>query len=137
MNETNNQQNQSGDVFAEVYKDVMELKHRSRGWSVASLVLGILSIICCCVWWIGLISGVLSIVLAVISRISLGYFDGLSIAGLITSIFGIMFGIFILIAEVAYINSPEFQQLLEEIKRIEEEEDNIDVFARIKGLFLK
>lgn len=142
MSETNNQQNNNqnnvkDDVFTEVYKEVMELKHRSRGWSVASLVLGILSILCCCAPIAGVIMGALSITFAVISRISLGYFDGLSIAGLITSIFGIIFGVSVIIFEYIIVTNPEIaNNILNYLERIKQMEDEtVDLFARLKGLF--
>ena len=67
-------------------------KPKTMAWSVASLVLGIISIICCCLGWTGLIFGVAAIIFSVISRKTLGYFDGMSIAGMITGIFGLVFG---------------------------------------------
>ena len=138
MKERNNQgyNSQQGDgkddVFANIYREVMQPKHNSRVWSVLSLILGIVSIICCCVWWIGVVCGVASIAFAIVSRVSLGYFDGLSIAGLITSIFGLMFGIFIIILEFIIVNSPEYAEFLKEVKRFAEEE-NIELFARLRG----
>ena len=140
MNENNNQNyngqqgNGQDDVFANVYKEVMQPKHNSRVWSVLSLILGIVSIICCCVWWLGLVAGVASIAFAIVSRVSLGYFDGLSIAGLITSIFGLMFGIFLIVISFVIVSSPEYAEFLAELERIAEEE-NIELFARLRGLF--
>lgn len=74
-----------------VYRTVVEEKKKSRAWSVAALVLGIVSILCCCIDWFGLVAGVLAVIFTVISRKNLGYFDGLSIGALITAIFGIIF----------------------------------------------
>lgn len=71
-------------------------KPKTIGWSVASLVTGILSVVTCCFGWSGLILGVAAIVFSVLSRRALGYFDGLSIAGLVLGIFGGMFGIVML-----------------------------------------
>ncbi len=65
---------------------------KTAGFSVASVVLGILSVVCCFFFWCGIIFGVLAIVLSVISRRVLGYFDKMSIAGLIVGIFGVCFG---------------------------------------------
>lgn len=65
---------------------------KTMGWSVVSLVTGILSVICCCLGWTGLVFGAAAIIFAVVSRKTLGYFDGLSIAGLILGIFGVVFG---------------------------------------------
>ena len=76
------------------YEEIFDLaKPKSRGWSVASMVLGIVSVVCCCMGWASMLSAVLAIVFAVVSRKSLGYFDGMSIAGLILGIFGSVMGI--------------------------------------------
>ncbi len=64
----------------------------SRALSVVSLVTGILSVLCCCLGWTGLIFGAVAIVTAILSRKKLDYFDGMSIAGLILGIFGFVFG---------------------------------------------
>ena len=79
---------------------------KTVAWSVASLIAGIVSVVCCSLGWTGIVLGALAIVFAILSRRMLGYFDGMSIAGLILGIFGFVFGIAIIIA----INSlpPEF-----------------------------
>ena len=99
--------NEDGAGQSYAYKTVMDGVPRSRGWSVASLVLGILSIVCCCVEYGGLIMGILAIVFSIISRRNLGYFDGMAIAGLITGMIGAVFGIAML-ALGLYLNAnPE------------------------------
>lgn len=74
-----------------VYKNVIRNKEQRRTWSVVSVVLAALSVILCYFSWVGLAFGVLSIASALISRKNLGYFDKLSLAGLIIGIFGIVF----------------------------------------------
>ncbi len=74
-----------------------ENKQKSRVWSIASLVTGILAVICCCMGWTGIVFGAAAIATAIVSRVKLGYFDGLSIAGLILGIFGFVFGIMIVV----------------------------------------
>ena len=71
---------------------------KTIAWSVASLVVGILSVVCCCFGWSGLVLGALAIVFAILSRRDLGYFDGLSIAGLVLGIFGAIFGIAMIVS---------------------------------------
>ena len=73
-------------------------KPKTMGWSVVSLVTGIISVICCCLGITGLLFGAAAVVTAIISRKVLGYFDGLSIAGLVLGIFGIVFGLSIAIS---------------------------------------
>ena len=89
------------------YKTVMDGVPRSRGWSVASMVLGILSVLCCCITYGGLIMGALAIVFAIVSRRNLGYFDGMAIAGLVLGIIGAVFGIMTIISEIYLSANPE------------------------------
>lgn len=90
---TGSKEQGTGEEKGYAYKTVMDGVPRSRGWSVASLVIGILSVLCCCITYGGLIMGVLAIVFAVISRRNLGYFDGMAIAGLVLGIIGTVFGV--------------------------------------------
>jgi 1,4-dihydroxy-2-naphthoate octaprenyltransferase len=89
---------------------------KTVAWSVASLIAGIVSVVCCSLGWTGIILGVLGVVFAILSRRMLGYFDGMSIAGLILGIFGFVFGVALIVA----MNSlpPE---LWEEVKKFWEE----------------
>lgn len=82
----------SADGEDRYYEIFEKSKHKTLGWSVASLTFGIISVICCLFGWVGLIFGIVAAVFSVISRISLGFFDGMSVAGLILGIFGIVFG---------------------------------------------
>ena len=81
-------------------------KPKTRGWAVASMVLGILSVVCCCFGWSGILMGAGAVILAIVSRRNLGFFDGMTIAGLILGIFGFVFGATILI--YTYTLPPEF-----------------------------
>lgn len=89
----------------------------TRAWSVASLILGIASLLCCCLSWGAAVAGVIAIVCAIISRRTLGYFDGLAVAGLIVGIIGTVFGIYMGVI----MNSDSFQQILDELLRDLEE----------------
>ena len=82
QNNFNNQDNNDQDQF--LYEKVMLNKKNSRAWSVASLAVSIVSLLCCCfVDWLGMILSAAAIVFALISRKNIGYFDGFSLAGLI------------------------------------------------------
>ena len=70
---------------------------KTLGWSVASLVMGAVSLFTCSFGWASIIFGALAIIFAVTSRRILGYFDGKSIFGLILGIFGTVFGLGIII----------------------------------------
>ena len=120
MNEQENKSTRSpenGEDIIGVYKDVIKGKNLTRAWSVASFVLGIFSIVCCCTCWAGLVAGLLAIVFAIVSRRALGYFDGMSLSGLITAIFGVVFSILMIAMTYAYVQSPEFVVLYEEIMK--------------------
>ena len=60
----------------------MEEQNASKGLSVASLILGILSMLCCC---IGFPFAIIGIILAIVSLVKHKGGKGLAIAGLITS----------------------------------------------------
>ena len=70
---------------------------KTLGWSVASLVMGIVSLSTCPFGWASIVFGVLAIIFAVVSRVILGYFDGKCICGLILGIFGTVFGVAMII----------------------------------------
>ena len=117
MNEQNNNYNipnSSEGEGAYVYAQTPNLNNSnpSRAWSVAALVLGILSILCCCSYVITAVMVVLAIVCAVVSRKNLGYFDGISIAGLITAIFGFVILVSNVVVDVFF--AEEISRYLEE-----------------------
>ncbi|MBR2650270.1 MAG: DUF4190 domain-containing protein [Clostridia bacterium] len=76
-----------------------EDKPKSKIWSVISLVLGMISVALSPLGWVSLILGVAAIAFAIVSRVSLKYFDGMAVAGLILGIFGIVFGIAVIMIE--------------------------------------
>jgi hypothetical protein len=66
-------------------------QNKSNGYGIASLVLGIISIILCWAPLVGLVSGILGIIFyAKQKRISP---SGLAVGGLVTSIIGLVFSI--------------------------------------------
>ena len=81
-------------------------KPKTKLFSIIALVFGILSVAFCSAAYFAIIVAVAAIVFAVISRIKLGYFDGMTIAGLIIAIFGLVLGIFMVIA--INVIDPEF-----------------------------
>ena len=76
-----------------VYKAVMKDDSNRRTFSVLSLILSVLSVFLFVIPWIGIILGFVGVGLSLISRKKLEYFDGLSLAGLIVGIFGIVFAL--------------------------------------------
>ena len=106
--------------------------YKTRGWSVAALVLSIISVLCCCVYWLGLFTGAFAIVCAVISRKTLGYFDGLSVAAIIVSIFGVVFSAVMTYITLVVMSDPEFIDML---KR-ELESQGVDLSGTLLRLFI-
>ena len=100
--------------------DMINTGRKSRAWSVASLVLAIASILCCCIPVAGLVFGGGALLFAIISRVNLGYFDGLSITGLIVAIFGIVF----CISAIVFTGSEFYREFVEEFSKSFEEEYN-------------
>ena len=97
------------------YKTVMDGVPRSRGWSVASMVLGILSILCCCFTYVPLVLSVLAIVFSIVSRRNLGYFDGMAIAGLVMGIIGFIFSVVAIVGDLYLQANPDLlNQILEQ-----------------------
>ena len=92
-------------------------KPKTYGWSVVSFVCGLISVICCCLGVTGIVLGVVAIIASVVSRKSLGYFDGLSISGLVLGIFGLVFGISIL-AAVAMLGEEFWEEYMEEFNKM-------------------
>ena len=118
----NGQNQNNGDDY--VYKKVMLDKQHSRAWSVLSLTASIGSLLCCCFSSVGIILGILAIVFAIISRRNIGYFDGLSLAGLIVGIFGTVFGIASIILSFVVEESGFYEEFYAELERIERENGN-------------
>ena len=79
---------------------VNEEKKRTSGLSVASMVCGILSIVFgCCIPYMGIILAIVGLVLGIVSQKKQK--NGFSLAGIITSAFGLAFGIIALIIMIA------------------------------------
>ena len=91
----NNSYYGSGAPYGDPY--VPPAQTESKGYAVASLVLGIVAIVCCCISELSLICSVLAIVFAVLSRRNAGYFDGKSTAGLVCGIVGAALAVYSII----------------------------------------
>lgn len=68
-------------------------KPKTLLWSMISLVLGILSMVLSPLGWAGLVVGAAAIAFAAIARVRMGFFNGLIIAALLCSIFGVVFAV--------------------------------------------
>lgn len=88
----------------------------SSGWSAASLVLGILSVVLCCSSFPSLICAALAIVFAIVSRTKKRAFDGMAIAGLVLGMIGVVLGLLFLLCFLEII-----EEALAEFNALEEE----------------
>ena len=104
------------------FQTIMDIKSRNRGFAIASMIIGIFSILCCCWVYSGVILGALAIIFAVVSRVKMGYFDGMAIAGLVLGIIGLVFAVSTHLVTVVFIeeymewielNYPELYEELE------------------------
>ena len=73
---------------------------KSNGLAIASLVLGIVAIVLCCVWYISIPCGILAIVFGTIGLRSSK--RGMSISGIVTGIIGMIISIFIILMLVIF-----------------------------------
>lgn len=76
----------------------VEIKSRSRLFALLALIFGILSAMLSLFGIAGIVLGACAVVCSVISRVRMGYFDSLSLIGLIAAIIGIAAGGSLLIA---------------------------------------
>ena len=96
---------------------------KTLGWSLASLVTGIVAAVTSSFGWSSVILGIAAIAFAIVSRRVLGYFDGRSIAGLILGIFGGVFGA-VMIAYTFTLGEEENKYLWDWIRQMFEEMEN-------------
>jgi hypothetical protein len=80
-----------------VYKNVIRGKQNSRLFSILSLVLAVLSVGLCFIPALGIILGLAAMFIGIFSRRNIGYFDGLTLGGIITSIFGTVFSVAVIV----------------------------------------
>ena len=91
---------QKQEAQEEYYDLPPAIRSRSLIWSVAGLVLGALSILLCSFYYVSFVLAVGAVVLALIERKNLGFFDKFSIMGIILGIMGFVCGIFSLGADL-------------------------------------
>ena len=80
------------------YKTVMRNgRHKTYGWSLVSLILGIAGVACSSFGWAGMVFAALAVVFSLIAKRNLGYFNGMAVAGLVLGIFGFVCSVGILV----------------------------------------
>ena len=98
------------DPYNDLYRQGMQQKP-NLGFSIASMVLGIFSIVCCCITYAALITSILAIVFSVVAKIKNERFDGMAIAGLVCGIIGCV------LAASDIILSAVFSEYLAELEK--------------------
>lgn len=88
-----------GDVSDEYYS--LPAEHPSMIWSILSLAASILSVLLSPIYYAGIPLAAAAISMAIISSKKLGYFDKMSVVGLVIGIFGAVFGIFSIVLDVS------------------------------------
>ena len=93
-------------------------QQKSAGLSIASMILGILSIPVCCVWFLSIVFGLLGIILGVIARgkVSRGEASGggMAITGIVCGVIGLLFGLGIF--SLGHFGGPAAQRWLEKLR---------------------
>ena len=69
-----------------------------KGFSIAALVLGIIALVLCCIWYVSIPCGIIALILGIIGLKSSK--RGMSIAGFITGVIGMILSIVLVIAIV-------------------------------------
>lgn len=82
------------------------------GISIASMVCGIISIVCCCAWYFSIILAIAAIVLGVVSIVNKYEGRGMAIAGIATA--GVMLVMFVIVILLA--GADVFSEVIDSIK---------------------
>lgn len=83
----------------------MEEVKESKGFAIASLVLGIIGLLCCCFGWIGMIFQVLALVFGIIVLVKKKAGRGMAIAGIICGGIGLVVAIIFTVVGASMANS--------------------------------
>lgn len=86
--------------------------NQSKGFAIASMVCGILSILCCCSGWLGVILSIVAIVFGVLTIKNEYGGRSMAIAGIITGGIGILFFVILM---VVGLTSGEVSDLMNEL----------------------
>lgn len=117
QNFNNEQNNMYEEYSVEPTVEVAEEK-QSDALAIISLVMGILSIILCCCYGIGIVFGIAGIICGAVAK-KKGQSKGLALAGLICSIVGCVFSVAAIIyyvwAVTLVMNDPEMFNMMEEM----------------------
>ena len=109
--------------------DFANEQKRKNGFSIASLVLGILSLACCCFNYMPLVLGILGVVFAVVDKKTNNTMNGMATAGMICGIVSIALSVLSIVTSLLFPVDEEFMQeymqFLEELMNSMESEGEV------------
>ncbi len=113
----------------DVQRNLEQIQSRSTeqpsGFAIAGLVCGILSIVCCCVWYISGILGILGLVFSIMVLVKKLPGKSLAIAGAICAGIGVILAIIMMVIVLSVTHSlssmspEELRSLLETIENMD------------------
>lgn len=110
MNGTNGQQYYYGNEPA---------TETPSGMAIAGLVLGILSMVCCCIWYVSAILAILALVFSIITVVKNKPGKGMAIAGIVCGAIGLVMAIVVVIGVIGYTRTMSPKDLQNMINNIE------------------
>lgn len=115
FNSENQEQNENAGVPNYAFY-VDEQPKKIDGFGIAALILGIISLLCCCLYPVTWFVGLLGIVFAIVSRKKMGKFTGIAIAGLVCAAIGTVISCFLLgsVIFTILVDPEAFWQAVEE-----------------------
>ena len=110
-----------------------ETEKDKKGFSIAALVLGIIAIVLCCIWYISVPCGILAIIFGIIGIKSSK--KGMSIAGLITGAIGLVISIIMFVALVFFGMVIGLSEGLDSLDDDSSYYDDFDFYNNNRALF--
>lgn len=110
MNGTNGQQYYYGNEPA---------TETPSGMAIAGMVLGILSMLCCCIWYVSAILAILALVFSIITVAKNKPGKGMAIAGIVCGAIGLVMAIVVVIGVIGYTRTMSPKDLQNMINNIE------------------
>lgn len=109
-----NKENEVNNVESEVNQSTNNTAtNDKKGFSIAALVLGIIAIVLCCIWYVSIPCGIIALVLGIIGLKSSK--RGMSIAGIITGVIGMILSI-VLVVSIVLLGVSIFNSAKESIE---------------------
>ncbi len=93
-------ENAASDDSEEYYDLPPAIRSRTLIWAVISFVAGILSLALSSFYYVGFTFAAASVVMSLVSRRNLGFFERYSIMGLVFGIMGFVFSLFAIVANM-------------------------------------